>query len=225
MRRHGDLRPAALAWVVVVACLTLAGCGESHGRTCPGEAGPDMSERAVTGRELTQGELRCANLERSTLDSEVVREAKLSGSNLHRAHLNGASLENVDLSGADLTDASVESATLTGVDFVRADLGKASLADSRLRDVGLTEARLEGTNLRGIVATRSDLAGADVRDADLTGAWFKRHQPAGRPPGRRQPHRGHLVERGVPGRHEVRGEGPANVRRAHDPGLARAAGP
>jgi uncharacterized protein YjbI with pentapeptide repeats len=167
----GHMRAGRLAWIATLAVLCVPiGCGNSHGRTCRGEPGADLSGRAVGGWELSQGRLRCANLERSTLDGEVVREANLSAANLHHARLHRAWLENVDLSGADLTEAVVESARLSGVDLTRADLRGSTLADSQLTDVSLAGARLQGAVLRTVVASRSDLSGADVRDADLTGA-------------------------------------------------------
>jgi uncharacterized protein YjbI with pentapeptide repeats len=149
--------------------LTGGGSPEDHGRTCPHAT--DLSGRAVAGVDLSQQQLPCLNLERSTLSGSV-QESDLSRANLHRAQLGTLWLNHVNLSDADLTDAVGEAANLTGVKLERADLSRANLRSARLENVGLQRSRLAAANLRSAGFTRSDLGGADARGADLSGASF-----------------------------------------------------
>lgn len=142
---------------------------ETHGRRCAAAGAVSMPRRAVNDAELSQRQLRCADLERSTVDG-FVREANLSGSNLHEANLRTVSMENVDLTGADLTGADVRDATLTGVELGRADLRRTTWNGSTFADTGLRGAVLRDAHLRQTEFRRSDFGGADVRGADLSGA-------------------------------------------------------
>ncbi|MEV4508520.1 pentapeptide repeat-containing protein [Dactylosporangium sp. NPDC049525] len=171
--RGARLRAAAacLAVAVVLGVLLLARerPGDTHGRRCSDPGAVSMANRVVIDSDLSQRKLRCADLERSTVEG-FVREANLSGSNLHAARLSSLSMENVDLSGADLTDAAARDATLTGVELGRADLTRTVWQGSTFTDVGLRGAVLRDADLRRTEIRRSDLGGADARNADLTGA-------------------------------------------------------
>ncbi|MET7425085.1 pentapeptide repeat-containing protein [Dactylosporangium sp. NPDC005555] len=144
---------------------------ETHGRRCDAPGAASLPRQEVNDAELSSRQLRCADLERSTVRG-FVREANLSGSNLHKAHLRSLSMEHVDLSGADLTGADAEDATLTGVELGRADLRDTTWRGGTLTDVGLRGADLRDADLRDVTLRRSDLGGADARGADLTGAWL-----------------------------------------------------
>ncbi|MEV0129811.1 pentapeptide repeat-containing protein [Dactylosporangium sp. NPDC050688] len=162
---------ACLAVAVVLGGLVLVRqrAGETHGRRCAEPGAASMAGRVVGDAELSQRRLRCADLERSTVDG-FVREANLSGANLHAARLGSVSMENVDLTGADLSDAAARDAMLTGVELGRADLRRTAWQGSTFTDVGLRGAVLRGADLRRTEFHRSDLGGADARDADFTGA-------------------------------------------------------
>jgi hypothetical protein len=160
---------AYLAVIAALAAALVVWRGADHGRRCPGGVGTDLSARSVSGGQLSQLPLRCANLERSRVTGSV-REANLAEANLHRTQLRLARLENVDLSGADLTDAGGASAILDGVTLARADLRRANLQGSLLSNVSLQRARLAGADLRSVSLTRSDLSGANADSADLSDA-------------------------------------------------------
>jgi hypothetical protein len=89
-----------------------------------------------------------------------LRDANLTGVKLIGANLTGAKLANADLKGAQLWGAD-----LTGADLERADLTNADLERADLRGADLTDASLRGADL-----TDATLGGADLRGADLTGA-------------------------------------------------------
>jgi uncharacterized protein YjbI with pentapeptide repeats len=174
---HGRDRARLLGLVVLAVILAvlatrLVGTGngtEDRGRRCPAGQGTDLSGRQVAAADLSQQQMPCINLERSTLDGSV-SQANLSRANLHRAHLRSTWMEDVDLSAADLTDARGEAVILTGVKLVGADLRRIALSKARFENVGLQQAQLGGADLRGASLTRTDLAGADARDVNLTGA-------------------------------------------------------
>ncbi|WP_327011189.1 pentapeptide repeat-containing protein [Dactylosporangium sp. NBC_01737] len=168
-RRRVAAACLAVAVLLGVLLLVRGRTGETHGRRCADPGAVSMANRVVVDSDLSQRRLRCADLERSTVEG-FVREANLSGSNLHAARLRSVSMENVDLSGADLTDAAARDATLTGVELGRADLRRTVWQGSTFTDVGLRGAVLRQADLRRTEIRRSDLGGADARDADLTGA-------------------------------------------------------
>ncbi|GII25609.1 hypothetical protein Pme01_52060 [Planosporangium mesophilum] len=159
----------AILLVFLASRSLTSGSPSDHGRSCPHAT--DLSGRAVAGVDLSQQQLPCLNLERSTLSGSI-QESDLSRANLHRAQLQTLWLNHVNLSGSDLTDAVGESANLTGVKLEGADLRRANLRGARLEDVGLQRSKLGAANLRAAGFTRSDLGGADVRGAELAGASF-----------------------------------------------------
>ncbi|OPF81134.1 hypothetical protein VT50_0211515 [Streptomyces antioxidans] len=162
--------PRSLSCLIVTALSSalLAGCGkdDTHGRSCSGRAGKDLSSRTVAGGDLWQKKLRCVNLERSTLTG-LVSEANLRRGNLYAARLSGVSLENVDLRGADLRRVDLGSATLSQVDLRGADLSGGRLDRALLTDVSFEGAQLDDVELRAASLTHVGLNGADLRGADL----------------------------------------------------------
>ncbi|WP_432839445.1 pentapeptide repeat-containing protein [Dactylosporangium sp. CA-092794] len=167
-RTVGALYLVALA-IVAAGLSWHRGDGADHGRRCDDPNAASLGGRSVTALDLDGKRLRCADLERATVNGPV-GAANLSGANLHRATLHQAALTDVDLSGADLTLAVAQEAEFTGVKLVRADLGGADLRASTLTDVGLEGARLRDARLRAVSFVRTDLGAADVRGADLSGA-------------------------------------------------------
>jgi len=135
-----------------------------------GSQGLNLSQRDMSGEDLSGLRLRGAVLERCDL-----RRAKLE-----RADLREADLFKADLSKATLTDANLEGASLGEVNLegswmVRANLGRARLLSGRLSGVALTEANLEeaalwGVDLREARLHWARLRGADLRGADLQGS-------------------------------------------------------
>ena len=83
-----------------------------------------------------------------------LRGTDLSDADLRRANLSGADLRGADLKWADLTGANLSGADLRGADLKWADLKEAYLSGvdlkgANLREADLEEAYLKGANLKG----------------------------------------------------------------------------
>ena len=107
-----------------------------------------VSNALQSGADLSDANLRRANLS----------DADLSDANLRRANLSDANLSGADLRRANLSDANLRRANLSGADLSGANLSGADLSDANLRRANLSDA-----NLR-----RANLSGADLSDANLT---------------------------------------------------------
>tara|TARA_B100000315_G_C14582441_1_gene591208 strand:- start:479 stop:1129 length:651 start_codon:yes stop_codon:yes gene_type:complete len=110
----------------------------------------DLSGHNMIHVELAFAELRISNL--SNID--------LRWANLCNATLSGSNFSGADLGEANLIEATLTAAYLNGTDLTGANLKGASLA----------MADLSGASLRFANLTNADLSGADLREVDLTGA-------------------------------------------------------
>ena len=165
-----------------------------------GSQGLNLSQRDMSGEDLSGLRLRGAvlercNLRRAKLERVDLREAdlfkadlgeatlsdanlqgaslgevNLEGSWMVRANLEGARLLSGRLSGAALTEANLEKATLWGVDLREAHLHWARLRGADLRGADLQGADLEGADMREVILWDANLQGAVLRNADLRAA-------------------------------------------------------
>ena len=90
-----------------------------------------------------------------------------SRANLSNADLRGANLSNADLFGANLRCANLSNADLFGANLRGANLSNANLRNANLRDAdlrcaNLRNANLFGANLRGANLSNADLCGASI---------------------------------------------------------------
>lgn len=114
--------------------------------------------------DLTNTDLRGANLERANLSGADLRGANLEGANLSGAHLNRAQLEGVNLSEVRLNRAYLERANLGA-----ANLEGAQLHGAHLKRAYLVFARLKGAYLYKAHLSETHLEGAHLEEAnDLT---------------------------------------------------------
>lgn len=93
--------------------------------------------------DLSEADLRGANLQRAELFSLRLRAADLSG-----AALSGAKLVGVDLSSANLSGADLAQAGLTKVDLSHSNLAGANLCQSKLREINLQNANIQDGQMR-----------------------------------------------------------------------------
>jgi len=105
----------------------------------------DLSNLDIRGANLRQGNLEGANLYRVNLSGANLSKANLCGTILTAADLSGANLAGANLSGSILS-----AANLTGADLSGANLTGANLYLASLPDVILHETRLNGANLREV---------------------------------------------------------------------------
>ena len=98
--------------------------------------------------DLSDADLRRANLYYANLRCADLTDADLSYANLRCANLYVADLSGANLYGAYLTGVDLIGANLTGVDLIGADLTYANLIDANLTRANLSGANLSGANLR-----------------------------------------------------------------------------
>ena len=99
---------------------------------------------------------------RANLSNADLRDANLSNADLFGANLRGANLSNADLFGANLRGANLFGANLRNADLRDADLRCANLSNADLRGANLSNADLFGANLRGANLSNADLCGASI---------------------------------------------------------------
>jgi len=112
---------------------------------------------------------------RANLSDANLRSANLSDVNLRGAYLRGANLSDVNLRGAylrdaNLSDANLYNAYLCNVNLRGANLRGANLNGANLSDANLRSANLSDVNLRCANLCNVNLSDADLRDAYLRGA-------------------------------------------------------
>ena len=112
----------------------------------------NLSSAVLISADLRKADLRKAYLSSADLWGADLRVANLSSADLRKAYLfksvlSSADLSSADLGGADLTKANLSSADLRGADLTRANLSSADLSSADLR----------GVNLRGVDLTRANL--------------------------------------------------------------------
>jgi hypothetical protein len=115
--------------------------------------------------ELSDANLRGADLRGADLTKAELREANLSGADLGLSQLGEANLR-----GADLRNASLFLANLSGAELHVSDLSGADLTLAWLIGANLTEADLSGADLGSTKLRDANLYGANLTNADLTGA-------------------------------------------------------
>ncbi|MDX2215251.1 MAG: pentapeptide repeat-containing protein [Oculatellaceae cyanobacterium bins.114] len=128
-----------LVWRVVNERVTGANLGNE-----------DLSCANLTGVNLSNANLGYANLSKAILDSANLTEANLSGANLVDTDLRRSNLTEVILNGADLTEA---------------DLQNAILCKAALSGANLTFASLDGANLN-----KADFSGATLKWTSFSNA-------------------------------------------------------
>lgn len=111
----------------------------------------DLSNIDMRGANLRQSNLQGANLYRVNLTGANLSEANLCGTILTAANLSGANLAGANLSGSILSAANLTDADLSG-----ANLNGANLYLASLQGVILHETRLNGANLREVKFTTSN---------------------------------------------------------------------
>ena len=123
----------------------------------------DLSEANLREADLHGADLSEANLRKADLHWADLSEANLIGSDLRKADLNGAFLYGADLNGAYLNGADLNGAYLYGADLSKADLSEADLSGADLLGANLNGAYLYGANLRGANLIEANLSGANLR--------------------------------------------------------------
>jgi len=122
------------------------------------------------GRTVKVYDLSDADLRGAELVGADLRGAELVGADLRGAKLQGANLRDAELSDAELSDAKLQGADLRGANLEVAELANANLEGANLANAKLGYANLQGANLQGANLQGAKLRVADLRVADLTNA-------------------------------------------------------
>ncbi len=143
---------------------------EEHG----GPEGLELSERNLRQADLSGLDLRGANLAWAKLERADLRRANLEGAHLWRANSQGANLYEANLQGANLYEANLQGASLSHAKLQGAYLRSANLQAANLRVANLRGAHVSDANLQGADLRWAGLVGADVSHANLQGADLRR---------------------------------------------------
>lgn len=134
----------------------------------------DLKGANLQRAKLREADLRSANLQevnllRATLRDAVLRKANLRGANLQKADLRGVKLRKANLLQADLRGANLQRANLARAYLLQADLRGVRLQGAFLDEAHLREVDLQGASLQDAYLREVDLQGADLKGADLKG--------------------------------------------------------
>lgn len=125
-------------------------------------------ENNVSNPDLRGANLIRAQLSRAVLMGAQLSEADLRGANLSKAHLLRADLRGANLQKANLQGAKLIQANLSGANLSEADLSKASLISSILIETDFQRAILSNCSVYGISAWNLNLDGAEQSDLVIT---------------------------------------------------------
>lgn len=148
----------------------------SHGKWLKGENGgksADLSNADLRYANLGGADLCDANLYGADLRGAVLLNAKLYGADLNDAKLSNADLNNADLSYASLCCANLSGASLRDAKLSNADLRYASLGDANLCDANLSGASLSKTYYQIVrIGSRNATTTYCVEDDNVVcGCW------------------------------------------------------
>ena len=135
---------------------------------------------------LSQLNLRGANLDYADLEEAILANTNLSEGSLKKANLSYADLVGAICFRTTITEANLSHAILINSDLSKANLEQANLSQAYITDSYLVDTNLGGANLEECDFTRSyltganltgtNLQGADLSETDLTGTIFYEHQ-------------------------------------------------
>jgi uncharacterized protein YjbI with pentapeptide repeats len=137
-----------------------------------------LYDGSMQGINLSESNLRSADLERADLHNVDFTSANLQSANLSHVNLQDTRLVNAILKEANLNDADLQNsrlfqANLEAANLSQADLSVADLSFAILLNIDLRRAQLQDANLRGANVQGGDLELADLMGANLSLAKFQ----------------------------------------------------
>jgi hypothetical protein len=114
--------------------------------------------------DLSESDLRGANLDAANLPGVRFTGSRLDGASLVGANLRKAVLVGASMEMANLMHANLELADLEELHASHADFSDASLAGAQIKHARLEGADLAGADIDGMILTSTHLEGADLRD-------------------------------------------------------------
>ncbi|MFG0251471.1 MAG: pentapeptide repeat-containing protein [Phycisphaerales bacterium JB038] len=140
----------------------------------------DLSERILTGVNLSAADLDGADLRGATLSEANLAKAQLSHSKLCGTRLRSADLRDASLYKADLSRSVALLADLRGAFLHEVDLSEATLVGADLSGATLAVSRLVGSKLGGANLSGTAMFGSDLSNADVTGVLYSRAKMRGK---------------------------------------------
>ena len=135
--------------------------------------GADLRAAQLEGTYFTAAHLEGALLNGAHLEAAILSRTHLAGADLTAAHLEGTFLTDARLEGASLVSAHLEGASLDAAHLEGAHLGEAHLLSASLDSAHLEKADLRGANLEEATFDSADVTGADFNGAHLKGAQLR----------------------------------------------------
>jgi len=120
--------------------------------------------------DLSNRNLRCADLEKTILTRANIKDSELQGANLKGAQLQAADMTDAKLQGANLREAQLQETILINAQLQGADLVIAQMQSAYLDDSNLTHAHMQNVKLNFAVLNRASLDNVDFRNAELKNA-------------------------------------------------------
>ena len=127
----------------------------------------DLHGLTLTGDDLSGADLRGANLRGTNFTGVDLSDAKLDGSDLRGAVMTGSDIDGTTFSGAKTDGLKLVGMQITN-DILAASSARSVLASCSGCD--LSGLNLRGRDLHGITLDGADLSGADLSGANLSGA-------------------------------------------------------
>jgi uncharacterized protein YjbI with pentapeptide repeats len=129
--------------------------------------------RVIGGRDPNNNK-GLLDLSNTDIRGAELHGAKLQGVNLNEANLQGTELYVAQLQGAFLNRTQLQRARLNYANLQGAYLSRANLQSADLTEVNLREAKLTGANLQGAILQKADCHEADFYEAELQRAYLYR---------------------------------------------------
>ena len=130
-------------------------------------SGIDLSEIDLRGANLKSTNLSGSKLCSTDLSGAILFKANLSGANLIKANLSNANLKRANLFGTNLIEANLSHTNLERANLSGANLIKANLANANLENTDLSNANLSDANL-----SHTSLFNTNLFNVDLRGCSF-----------------------------------------------------
>jgi uncharacterized protein YjbI with pentapeptide repeats len=144
---------------------------EDEGRTQKPREDIQEALRVIGGRDPNNNK-GLFDLSNTDIRGAELHGANLQGVNLNEANLQGTELYVAQLQGAFLNKTQLHRARLIYANLQGAYLGGANLQSADLTEVNLREADLTGANLQGAILQKADLYEADFHEAKLQGTYL-----------------------------------------------------
>ena len=145
---------------------------EEDGGECADLSYIDLSEKNLSGMDLSEAILVGTNLMKANLSGADLSNACLIKASLTGADLTGATLVNAEMNGADLDHMNAREADFSGAEMIQAlmwdcNFEKSKFVLSKLIGSKLCDCNLKGADLRGAELYGCDLDYAHFEGADL----------------------------------------------------------